>query len=131
MYKPDEFYEVKKEQQEELLYEAKELAEKTVWDATDWLNKRGVSIDELTVRPRRECNDKSFDEVWDIYKNSGFQHYVFIRRNSSTFNPNIKDYLEIGIRTNERSTDKDYFIFINLDVEHEEYFINKYKLERL
>jgi len=118
MYKQDDFYKVVKTDEFSLLYDAKEKSY-AIW------------CDELDCRKsiQRVKTSKTFEEVVEIYKKSQFQHFVFIRRNTSSFNPNNKDHLEIGVRCDEGEIG--YFIYIEVDTEFENYFIDKYKLEKL
>ncbi|MEN8120770.1 MAG: hypothetical protein ABFS35_10505 [Bacteroidota bacterium] len=62
----------------------------------------------------------------DIMKQIGDStHFVFINRKG---HPNWEHRLEIGFRTMEA---KDHFLFIYVDESKLEYFMKKYKIEKL
>lgn len=71
----------------------------------------------------RQDTSKSLEEIITISKKDVDCHYSFIHR----VNP-IKEYLEIGLRTDENNIG--YFIWVLLPVDRLEQYITKYKLEK-
>jgi len=62
-----------------------------------------------------------------------FRHFVFINRLRGDLFPdaeNIKNHLEIGLNVS-KAYQPTYFLFIYVDEEHLQWFIDKYKLQKL
>ena len=114
-FENDIFYDISKLPQDkiiELLREAKDLS-------YNWW----VDILDCKVSFARQKIDMSFNDVLKRIDKS--THFVFINRKG---HPNREHRLEIGFRTME---DKDYFLFIYVDEEKKDYFIEKYGLVKI
>lgn len=114
------FYKVPEEKELEILNDAKGKSYK-------------IDLDELDCSKSfsRRSTDKTFDEIVDIYKKDKDKFFVFIERNRSVHFPKLKDYLEVGLKTDELNKGKSYYIFINMDKKYLKYFVKKYNLVNL
>jgi hypothetical protein len=120
----DIFYHIKvfgdeyKNKSLELLKEAKELCSE-------------IHLDQLDCSKSffRVKTEKSFDDIVEIAKKSSFYHFTFIYRKSDCqFIMNGQDYIETGISVINDCVD--YFIWVNLETKHLDYFVQKYGLEK-
>ena len=114
-YEQDIFYDIDKlppDRIVKLLYETKEFSYNC------WIDKLDASVSFA-----RQRIDMSFDEVLQRINES--THFVFIHRRGY---PDWEHRLEIGFRTMEAI---DHFLFIHVDESKKQYFLDKYKLERL
>lgn len=108
------FYDIEKLDKDkiiELLNEAKDLSYE-------------IKIEELNCSKSwaRKPIDLTFDEIID--KADGDTMFVFVHRLGY---PEWDHYLEIGFRTSDSIN---YFLFICVDEDKKEYFINKYNLKK-
>ena len=96
----------------EIMHEAKELS-------YNWW----VDILDAKVSFARQKIDMSFSDVIKRIDNS--THFVFINRKG---HPDWEHRLEIGFRTKEA---KDHFLFIYVNKDKKEYFLEKYELGKM
>lgn len=95
-----------------------------------------VDILDCAVSFARQKSDKTFEEVLDMWDDKEmFRHFVFILRDRSFSTSSGEACIETGIRVGqfdaERGRKVDFFIFIELDKKHLNYFLDKYKLKLL
>ncbi|KKN67707.1 hypothetical protein LCGC14_0458520 [marine sediment metagenome] len=90
-----------------------------------------VKCDELDCSKSmaRIMTDKTSKEILDITKNAGFIHWSFIMRKPIAFLDEGKTYIEAGLRVSEYSGSVDYFIWIYINIEKLDYFVEKYKIK--
>lgn len=114
-FEDDVFYDINKLPQSkivELLNEAKELS-------YNWW----IDILDAAVSFSRQNIDMSFEDALKRIDKS--THFVFINRKG---HPDREHRLEIGFRTMKV---KDHFLFIYIDEDKLEFFLDKYGLEKL
>ena len=108
------FYKIRKEQRLALVNEALAHAYDTRTNQLD-----------CSVSYRRMPTDKTIPEILDITTKAEYSHFVFIIHRGEHF----EDYIEVGVRVEEDGID--YFIFIEINKDALEHFINKYKLTEM
>lgn len=110
----DTFYKVPNRFWKKLLIEAKEVS-------------KSVRIDELLPgKFQRKESKLSFDEALKLLNNKA--HFVFIdRKRHYPIEPN---HIETGFCTIDLP-DKSVFVFIEMEIEKLEYFVEKYKMKEL
>jgi hypothetical protein len=113
--KNDIFYDIDKltsAERIELLHEAKNMSYN--W----WVDYLDVEISFA-----RQSIEMNFEDILKRINTS--THFVFIHRRGII---GEKPHLEIGFRTME---EKDHFLFIYIEENKKEYFINKYRLKEI
>ena len=98
-----------------------------VYDAHQKSYKCNLSELNCSISFARQNTDKSFFSISNMINTADFMHFVFIVRGDFI---EKKKYIEVGIRLHKNSEVIDYFIMIFLEMEHLEYFIEKYKLTK-
>ncbi len=105
------FYDMKIPNVKELFDDAKEKAYNTRIDILD-----------CSISMSRQRSELSYDEILELYNNQC--HTVFIVRRYDW--PGT--HLEIGFSTMKSPS---YFLFINVDIEHLDFFVKKYDLKKM
>lgn len=115
-----------------LFYNTDKLTKKTICELFTETKELSFSwwVDDKPSWTRRKI-DMSFDDVLKLFKKTPRKklHIVFIHRRG--FN-NEDDYIEVGFSTLCRKYTEndlivgDVFLWINVDIRHKEYFLEKY-----
>ena len=74
----------------------------------------------------RQQSDKSYEQICEIYINDPYKHQVFIVRNYDFLDRRL--YIELGVRTTDKTLLVDYFTFIELPIDRLDYYVAKYNL---
>mgnify|MGYP006304009817 CR=1 FL=1 len=112
------FYNVDKKFEIDLLKEAYEKSYEHYFDVLD-----------VSVSFSRQSVNKTFEEMFKIYKNSSFKIFRFIFREDQIMTTK-DDYIEVGINADGKDG-LSYYMFIHIDVKYLNYFIQKYNLKKI